>query len=336
MIITRTPLRISFLGGGTDYPDHFRKYGGQTLGVAINKYSYLILKELAPLFDYTSCISYRKTELVKEVIDIQHPSVRECFNFHRISGHIEVHYVGDLPAKSGLGSSSSFTVGLLHALSVYRDEFPNLVNLAANAVHVEREMIKERVGLQDQYTCALGGMVHLQYNDDNTVIVNRVHLTPSRVDEFESHIMLFYTGIQRFAHNVLDEQIEKTKSGVITNDLIELGGLVDNGIEVLKGNKPILEFGRILHEAWMIKRGLSSKISNNSIDEAYKCAIRAGAIGGKLLGAGGGGFLLFFSHPDNHRAIEKALIGMPRIPVRFDTIGSKLIFNESESASKIN
>ncbi len=335
MIITRTPLRISFLGGGTDYPDHFRQYGGQTLGVAINKYSYIILKELAPLFDYTSCISYRKTELVKEIADIQHPSVRECFRFYSIPGNVEVHYIGDLPAKSGLGSSSSFTVGLLHALGVYRGEFPSLLSLASDAVHVEREMIKERVGFQDQYTCALGGLVHLQYNSDNTVTVNRVLPSPERLSELESHLMLFYTGIQRFAHTVLDEQMEKTRSGAITNELVELGGLVDQGIEVLIGDKPIIEFGGILHDSWMIKRKLSSKISNSFIDEAYERARKAGASGGKLLGAGGGGFLLFLAQPDHHSAVEHALTGMPRIPIQFDSTGSTLIFNESGSGSTI-
>ena len=328
MIITRTPLRISFFGGGTDYPDYFRSHGGQTLGVAMNKYSYIILKDLAPLFEYNSCISYRKTELVKEVLDIQHPSVRECFRFFNINGNIEIHYIGDLPAKSGLGSSSSFTVGLLHALNVYMGKTPEALSLAADAVYVEREMIQERVGLQDQYTCALGGLVHLQYERDGSVHMNRVRISQTRFSQLESHLMLFYTGIQRFAHDVLEEQMDKTNAGTITKDLNQLSEQVNQGLEILLSNCSIKEFGGILHDAWTIKRQLSSKISNQNIDDAYDRARKAGAIGGKLLGAGGGGFILFFADPTNQPAIEHALKGMPRIPFRFDTTGTKLYFNE--------
>ena len=335
MIITRTPLRISFFGGGTDYPDYFRQHGGQTLGVAISKYSYIILKDLAPLFKYTSCISYRKTELVKEVVDIQHPSVRECLRFFGINGNIEVHYIGDLPAKSGLGSSSSFTVGLLHALNVYCGKYPSLMSLASKAVHVEREMIKERVGLQDQYTCALGGLVHLQYASNDSVTATRVRLSPNRLKELETHLMLFYTGIERYAHDVLEEQMEKTQAGTIKNDLDQLSAQVDQGLEVLLGSGPIAEFGSILHDAWTIKRQLSSKISNRTIDEAYERARIAGAIGGKLLGAGGGGFLLFFANPLQQPAIEQALTGMPRIPIKFDSIGSKLYLNQAGVDEKL-
>jgi D-glycero-alpha-D-manno-heptose-7-phosphate kinase len=335
MIITRTPLRISFFGGGTDYPDHFRVHGGQTLGAAIDKYSYILLKELAPLFDYTCCISYRRTELVATVADIEHPSVRECLRHRGIAGRVEVHYVGDLPARSGLGSSSSFTVGLLNALAAYQGERPGPRALAADAVHVERELIKERVGLQDQYTCAHGGLLHLRYGRDAAVEVNPVRASPERVRELESHLMLFYTGVQRMAHAVLEEQMEKTRSGAIASELARLSDLVDCGLAVLSGSGPIEEFGGILHDAWMTKRRLSTRISSGAIDDAYDGARRAGALGGKLLGAGGGGFFLFFAPPALQPAIEKALEGMPRVPIRFDTEGSKVLLHEPEAIATL-
>jgi D-glycero-alpha-D-manno-heptose-7-phosphate kinase len=325
MIITRTPLRVSFLGGGTDYPDHFQQHGGQTLGVAIDKYTYITLKGLAPIFDHSFHVSYRKTELVRDVAEIQHPSVRECCRLLGIAGGVEVHYVGDLPARSGLGSSSSFTVGLLHALHAYRGELVSQPELAAEAVHVERELIGERVGYQDQYTCALGGLLQLEYPADGPVRVQRIPLGSERLAELEGSLMLFYTGIQRMAHQLLDEQIEKTRAGTITNDLCQLAALVDDGIRILTGRGPVSAFGELLHEAWSIKRGLSSKITTELIDQQYALARQAGAVGGKLLGAGGGGFLLLLADPEAQPAIERA-VELPRVPLAFDAIGTSLLF----------
>ncbi|HWA15627.1 MAG TPA: hypothetical protein VG817_04285 [Gemmatimonadales bacterium] len=325
MIITRTPLRVSFLGGGTDYPDYFRQHGGQTLGVAIDKYTYITLKGLAPIFDHAFHVSYRKTELVQDLGDIQHPSVRECCRHLGIEGGVEVHYVGDLPARSGLGSSSSFTVGLLHALHAYRGELVGQAELAAEAVHVEREMIGERVGCQDQYTCAMGGLVHLEYPPEGPVRIRRIPLNVQRLGELEQCLMLFYTGIQRMAHQVLNEQMEKTRAGTINGDLQQLGSLVNDGIGVLTGSGAVTDFGALLHEAWTIKRGLSSKITSDLIDQQYARARAAGALGGKLLGAGGGGFLLVLAEPEAHASIESAL-DMPRVPIAFDALGTSLLF----------
>jgi D-glycero-alpha-D-manno-heptose-7-phosphate kinase len=326
LLITKTPLRISFLGGGTDYPDYFHQHGGQTLGAAIDKYSYVIVNSLANLFDHTIRVSYARTELVNAVDQIEHPAVRGCMQFLKIDGHLEVHYVGDLPARTGLGSSSSFTVGLLHALHASKGERASAAQLAAEAVYVEQQLLQERVGVQDQYTCAHGGLMHLQFGCDGAIKASPVPVPQKRLAELQQHLMLFYTGISRYAHKVLDEQIERTRQGVISNDLGYLSELVDQGLEVLLNGHEIRAFGELLHSAWETKRRLSSKISTPVIDEYYERARRAGAIGGKLLGAGGGGFLLLMAHPSDQPTIEKTLYELPRVDFAFDHAGSAMLF----------
>jgi len=326
MIITRTPLRVSFLGGGTDYPDYFRYHGGQTLGAAIDKYSYITVNRLADLFDYSIRVSYSRTELVKSVDEIEHPSVRECLRFINLDGGIEINYVGDLPARTGLGSSSSFTVGLLHALHAFKGELVSNGQLAAEAVYVEQEMIKERVGVQDQYTCAHGGLLHLQFAADGGIKVSPIPLRAERRAELQAHLMLFYTGIRRHAHEVLEEQLERTRQGTVSEDLNHLSDLVDQGLEVLTSEQPIACFGELLHTAWMTKRRLSNKISNPKIDEWYDRARQAGAIGGKLLGAGGGGFLLLFVKPKDQPNVQKVLGELALVRFSFDHNGSTILF----------
>jgi D-glycero-alpha-D-manno-heptose-7-phosphate kinase len=326
VIITRTPLRLSFLGGGTDYPEYYLHHGGQTLGVAIDKYSYITVKRLARLFDYSIRISYSRTELVSRVEEIEHPAVRECLRFLEIDGGLEIHYVGDLPARTGLGSSSSFTVGLLHALHAYRGEHVCARQLAEEAVYVEQKMIRERVGVQDQYTCAHGGLLNLQFEVDDKIRVQPVSLRAERLAELQAHLMLFYTGICRNAHDVLDEQLQHTKTGAITEDLSTLAQLAEQGLDVLAGRQPLKRFGQLLHQAWMVKKQLSKKISSLEIDALYNRGLEAGAAGGKLLGAGGGGFLLFFVDLNLQSQVEAALAGVPRITFKFDYSGSSLLF----------
>lgn len=326
MIITKTPVRTSFLGGGTDYPEYFREHGGQTLGAAINKYSYIIVNEMADLFDYNIRVSYSRLELVKQAVELQHPSVRACLQFLNIERHVEIHYIGDLPARTGLGSSSSFTVGLLHALHALKGEMVSREQLAEEAVYIEQQLIKERVGVQDQYTCAHGGLVNLKFSRDGHIKVCPVPLSEKRMTDFQNHLMLFYTGISRLAHEVLNEQIERTKQGAITKDLSRLSTLVDEGLNILSSEEPLAAFGEILHQAWETKRTLSQKISSEEIDGFYERARRAGAIGGKLLGAGGGGFLLFVV-PDNKRAdVANALGELKEVSFAFDHIGTSLLF----------
>lgn len=326
MIITRAPVRVSFLGGGTDYPDHFLQHGGQTLGVAIDRYSYLTVNPLAPLFDYAIRVSYSRTELARRVEEIQHPVVRECLRFLGIEGGVEIHYVGDLPARTGLGSSSSFTVALLHALHAFQGRLVSREQLAAEAVVVEQERVNERVGVQDQYTCAHGGLLHLRMGRDGRVAVDRVPLRAGRSAELQSHLLLLYTGLQRNAHEVLEEQLDRTRQGTLATDLLRLADLVTQALEVLNGEGPIGPFGELLDQGWRIKRGLSTKISSDLIDRYYARAREAGAIGGKLLGAGGGGFLLLFAPPDRHDAISTALADLPRVRFGFDHEGSRILF----------
>ena len=326
MIITKTPLRTSFLGGGTDYPDYFRQHGGQTLGAAINKYSYLFVNEMEDLFDYNILLSYSKMELVHRAEEIQHPSVRACLQFLNIERRLEIHYIGDLPARTGLGSSSSFTVGLLHALYALKGKTVSRQQLAEEAVHVEQEIIKERVGVQDQHTCAHGGLVNLKFGRDGYVQTCPVPLSNERMKDFESHLMLFYTGISRLAHEVLDEQIERTKQGAINKDLSHLSDLVDQGIALLSSDAPVAAFGELLNQAWETKRKLSNKISSPAIDALYERARTAGAVGGKLLGAGGGGFLLFVVQPEKRQSVAQALGKLKQVNFAFDHLGSSLLF----------
>lgn len=319
-------MRVSFLGGGTDYPDHFLRHGGQTLATAIDKCSYVTVNNLARLFDYSIKVSYARTELAGSVDQVEHPAVRECLRFMRLDGGIEVSYMGDLPARTGLGSSSSFTVGLLCALHAFKGELASAQQLAAEAVYVEQEMIKERVGVQDQYTCAYGGLVHLEFGRAGDVRVSPVPLHRRRIGELQSRLMLIYTGIRRHAHAVLDEQLERTENGTITGELCYLSDLVDQGLEVLTGDGPIAAFGELLHSAWMAKQRLSSKITSPQISRWYERARQAGAVGGKLLGAGGGGFLLLFVEPDRQRDVRWALNELRPVPFSFDFGGSKLLY----------
>jgi D-glycero-alpha-D-manno-heptose-7-phosphate kinase len=277
---------------------------------------------LVDLFDYSIRVSYSKTELINTIDEIKHPSVRECFRFMDIQQGIEITYIGDLPAGTGLGSSSSFTVGLLNALHCLKGEKVSREGLAEEAVYVEQEMIGERVGVQDQYTCAIGGLVHLKFETDGKVIINNIHLTKKRLIELKSHLLLFYTNITRFAHKILDEQIHNTKKGEINNELSYLNCLVDQGLDFFNGNKSIDNFGELLHDAWVKKKRLSRKISSPKIDKYYQKARKAGAIGGKLLGAGGGGFLLMVVKPDKQVDVKNALAELHCVPFDFDNEGS--------------
>lgn len=326
MIITRTPVRISFLGGGTDYPVYFRQYGGATLVTTIDKYTYVTVSHLTEFFDYQVGVYYSRVELVKNLDEIEHPSVRECLRFLGIKQGIEIHIVSDLPARIGLGSSSSFTVGLLKALYAFKGQMVSAEQVAAEAVYVEQEMIKERVGCQDQYACAYGGLLHLQFERDGGVRVNPVVLNQERFRMLEQRLMLFYTGVQRTAHEILEEQLNRTLAGEINQELAGLGALVNQGLHILTCSIDLVEFGALLHEGWMLKHRCSSQISNPWIDQLYERARAAGAIGGKLLGAGGGGFLLLFVEQENQPQVRKVLSGLREAKFSFDNTGSTIIF----------
>ncbi|MCX7004647.1 MAG: hypothetical protein NTV22_15425 [bacterium] len=330
IVITRTPVRISFLGGGTDYREFFAQHGGgAVLATTIDKYSYIKVSSQLDFFDYKLRVTYRKTELANAVEEIEHPSVRECLRFLKTPLPLEIHYMGDLPARTGLGSSSSFTIGLLHALHAYRGEAVGPQRLAQEACTVEHHWIKERVGYQDQYMAAFGGLRHVRFASEDDITAMPLPLTRARLQEFRAHLIVFYTGLTRLAHEVLKEQIAKTTAGGNDTALLEMRALVDEGVRVLTSACPLGDFGALMHRSWELKQSLSAAIANPSILAAYAAARRAGAIGGKLLGAGGGGFLLFVAPPDAHAGIRTALRDMKELPFEFEQGGSQIIFHHA-------
>ncbi len=329
MIITRTPLRISFFGGGTDYPVWYREHGGSVLSTTIDKSCYITTRWLPPFFDYHSRISYTKVENVGVNAAIEHPSVRGCLQWLGIDEGVEIHHVADLPARTGLGTSSAFTVGLLLGLYALRNQMRDKHTLATDAIHVEQEVLQEVVGAQDQVAAAYGGLNRINFGRDNSIDVNRILTSPSRVAELEQHLMLFFTGFSRIASEIAAEQIKITPSK--KNELATMLQLVDEAESILTSpNRPITEFGQLLHESWKIKRTLTQKISSATIDEIYQAGLDAGALGGKLLGAGGGGFMLFFVPPERRQAVRARLKHLLCVPFGFSHKGSQVVVYEPE------
>ncbi|MDC1036197.1 kinase [Alphaproteobacteria bacterium] len=324
MIITRTPFRISFFGGGTDYPQWFQKHEGSVLSTTIDKYCYITCRNLPPFFEHKHRIVYSKIESVKTVQEITHPSVRACLNYFGSDQGYEIHHDGDLPARSGLGSSSSFTVGLLNALYGINGKMSSKELLAKDAIHVEQVLLGENVGCQDQIAAAFGGLNKIQFKKNGNFIVNPVILSNARRDELNDHLMLFFTGFSRIASTVADAQIKNIENRI--RELSLMHSMVDQAISILQNpTESILSFGQLLHESWMLKRTLSEKISTTEIDEIYQSAINAGAVGGKLLGAGGGGFFILFATPEKQLAIRQALKKLVYVPFRFDDFGSRVV-----------
>lgn len=330
MIISRTPFRISFFGGGTDYPVWFQEHGGAVLSTSIDKYCYLTCRYLPPFFDYKSRIVYSKVEVVKAIDDIQHPAVRGVLKHMNIDEGVEIHHDGDLPARTGLGSSSAFTVGLLHSLLALRGKMPTKMDLAREAIRVEQDILKEHVGCQDQVIAAHGGLCRLDFLPNRDIRVSPVIMNRERLDYFQSHLMLFFTGFSRSASEIAKEQIKRTKEK--KSELQALYQMVNEGISLLASQGSLDEFGQLLHESWTIKRRLTSKISTPFIDQIYDAARKAGAVGGKLLGAGGGGFLLLFAKPEFHASIKQALDKFLKIPFAFENAGSQIVLYQPSVA----
>lgn len=329
MIIARTPFRISFFGGGTDYPSWFKEHGGAVLATSIDKYCYLSCRYLPPFFDQKFRIVYSRIELTKTIDEIEHPSVRSCLRHTGISDGIELVHNADLPARTGLGSSSSFTVGLLHVLNALKGKMSDQRSLAELAIHLEQNIMKENVGSQDQVLAAFGGLKHVTFTSDNFT-VRPVPLTLVRKNEFQDNLMLFYTGISRMASEVAAHQIKNIPNR--KNELMAMRQMVDDALEILIGDGNIDDIGLLLHESWKLKRSLSSHISNGFIDEIYERARQNGALGGKLLGAGGGGFLLVFAPPEVQPRIRSALADLQHVPFRFEEGGAQLIFYRPSEA----
>jgi D-glycero-alpha-D-manno-heptose-7-phosphate kinase len=326
MIISRAPVRISFFGGGTDYPEYFQREGGAVLATAIDKFSYVTASPfLSHLFDYSIRLSYRKAELVKSVDEIEHNVYRECLRLCGIRGDIELHTVADLPAFTGLGSSSSFTVSLLQALHSFRGEFLTPYELACEAIEVERNILKENVGCQDQVMAAFGGFNLIEFRTERDFTVTRVPLSPARLAELESHLLLVFTGIKRRASDVVAGQLKRIEQN--TGALRELRVLVQEGYDILTRHRPWREFGELLDRGWRAKRTLDGGVSNPEIDVMYAAGLEAGAWGGKLLGAGGGGFLLFMAPPETKPKLEAAFKDRQLLPVKLNAPGSQIIFS---------
>ena len=326
MIISRAPVRISFFGGGTDYPEYFLQEGGAVLATAIDKFSYVTASPfLSHLFDYSMRISYRKVEIVKEVQGIEHNVFRECLKLCNFERDIELHNCADLPAFTGLGSSSAFTVSLLHALHTFKGEFLRPHELAYEAIHVERHILKDNVGCQDQVLAAFGGFNLVEFHTEKNIVVNRVPLNPQQIADFESHLFLVFTGITRKASDVVAHQLKRV--GVNTPSLRAMRQMVYEGHDILVSKRPLREFGELLHKAWEAKRGLDGGVSNPEIDEIYAAGRKAGAWGGKLLGAGGGGFMLFFAPPETHPKLREVFAGRGLLNVKINAPGSQIIFS---------
>lgn len=331
MIITRTPFRISFFGGGSDYPVWYQANGGAVLSTTIDKYCYLTCRYLPPFFEHKSRIVWSKIEAVQNVNDIQHPSVQACLKFCDFADKgMEIHHNADLPARSGLGSSSSFTVGLLHALHALQGKMITKRQLALNAIHVEQKLLKENVGSQDQVAAAFGGLNRIEFGGPQHITITPVVLNPERLKNLENHLMLFFTGLSRNASDIAAEQIKNTQSQSKDREIKTMMSMVDAAVEILHSGS-IYDFGRLLDESWKLKRSLSSQISNGTIDDIYETGVKAGALGGKLLGAGGGGFILFFAKPEVQPRVREALKNLLHVPIRFEHIGSQIVYYAPET-----
>jgi D-glycero-alpha-D-manno-heptose-7-phosphate kinase len=338
MIITRTPFRISFFGGGTDYPGWYRKHGGAVLATSINKYCYLTCRHLPPFFSHKFRVVYVKSENAKTIDEISHPAVRGILKHLEWKNGLEIHHDADLPARGGMGSSSAFTVGLLHALHALRGRMVSKYELAMESIHVEQDVLGETVGSQDQVSVAVGGLNHIRFLAGGEVQVAPVTVGRERIRALEAHLMLFYSGIERTAATVAESYASKIEEKAA--QMQAMSELVDQGISILNSSCDIVEFGKLLQEAWTIKRRFSQRVSNPRIDEIYARGLRGGALGGKVLGAGGGGFVLLFVPPERQRAVRSELADLVHVPFRFESSGSHVIFYEMgedySSAAKDN
>ena len=331
MIISRTPHRISFFGGGTDYPSWYLEHGGKVLGAAIDKYCYISCRYLPPFFEHKYRIVYSKLETVSSLDEIQHPAAREILKYFKdtlryFDGDVgfEIHHDGDIPARSGMGSSSAFTTGLLKTLYALVGRLVSKENLFKEAIHIEQNIIKENVGSQDQVWAAQGGLNIIEFLQNGEIIVEPVIMKEEHLRSFEDKFMLFFTGLSRNASVIAQEQIQNTHRN--RNELFKMRELVDEAYKILtSGKDDFVNFGKLLNETWQLKRKLSSKITTREIDDVYETAVKNGAVGGKLCGAGGGGFIVFYVETENQERLKKALGNYLHVPFEFDFSGSEII-----------
>ncbi|MCX5667173.1 MAG: kinase [Candidatus Omnitrophica bacterium] len=333
MIISRTPFRISFFGGGTDYPAWYKKNDGLVLSTSIDKYCYVMCRYLPPFFECNYRIRYSATELTKTVQEIRHPSIRECILFLDIKRGLEIQHNADLPAMSGLGSSSSFSVGLLHCLYALIGKMVTNRQLAFDAIHVEQERIKENVGSQDQTIAAFGGFNKIVFSAQQTIAVHPIIINEDKLSQLQQHLMLFFIGFPRNASDIAKEQIANIPKK--EKELTSMMKITEMAIDALCSETDGLDvFGRLLNEAWQVKKSLAANITNNYINEIYENALDAGALGGKLLGAGSGGFVLIFARPKDQPKIRERLKKLLFVPFNFETLGSQIIYYSHDDYAK--
>jgi len=327
MIISKTPFRISLFGGGTDYPSWYRDNGGSVLATAIDKYCYISCRHLPPFFEHKHRVVYSKVESVKEINEIQHPAVRAVLSTLGTNEGLEIHHDGDLPARSGLGSSSSFTVGLINALNALKGQQTSKEDLAKQAIYIEQEVLKENVGSQDQILAAFGGFNRIDFNSDDSFNITPVIINKDLTGQLQNHMLLFFTGLSRYASDIAKDKIANFKNNF--RELTQMKEMVNEGLSILQSNSDsIKDLGKLLHESWELKRSLSTKVSTPQIDEIYKSGIESGAFGGKILGAGGGGFILFIAKPENHEKIRTRLKNLVHVSFKFNNTGSKIVVYE--------
>lgn len=323
MIITKTPFRMSFFGGGTDMPAFFNEHGGAVISTTFDKYCYVNVRHMPPFHPYISELVHNRFERVNSMDEIEHPLIRECMRLHDIH-EIRLTYEGDLPARTGLGTSSTFAVGMLNAFCALKGKMMSHRQLAEEAIHVERDILQEHGGWQDQVAAAYGGLNRIDFKDED-FSVHPIIISSERKHELDENLMLFYTGIQRFSSEIQADTFAKPVDK--TQQLLDMLALVDEAEKVLTDrNTSLNEFGKLLDQTWKLKRRTGAKVSNGSIDELYDIALKAGALGGKLLGAGGGGFLLFYCEKDKQPALVKALELLMVVPFNFENEGSQVLY----------
>lgn len=330
MIITRTPFRMSFFGGGTDLPAFFNEHGGAVISTTFDKYCYVNVRHMPPFHPYISELVHNRFERVNNIEDIEHPLIRECMRLHDIH-EIRLTYEGDLPARTGLGTSSTFAVGMLNAFCALKGKMMSKRQLAKEAILVERDILQEHGGWQDQVAAAFGGLNRIDFHDNN-FSVHPIIIHPDRKKELNENLLLFYTGVQRFSSEIQRDTFAKPVDK--TRQLLDMLALVDEAEKILTDKNTCLnELGKLLDATWKLKRGTGSKVSNGAIDDIYNTALDAGALGGKLLGAGGGGFLLFYCEKAKQQSLINALEKLMVVPFNFENEGTQVLYYAPQSYS---
>lgn len=326
MVITQTPFRMSFFGGGTDYRGFYDTYGGSVLSTTFDKYCYVTVRHLPRFFDYANQITYSTIERTDSIDKIMHPAIREAMKYLDMH-ELHVIYDADLPARSGLGTSSSFAVGMLNAFYALKGKYVDKKKLADDAIYLERTLCKESGGIQDQVAASFGGFNRIDFHSDG-YYVHPIVIDYERKKELNQNLLLFFTGFSRLSSDIAKKQ-EKASKGKI-NELLEMKELVYEAEKILAGRTDLIEFGKLLDYSWKLKRGITADITNHAIDELYAKAIQAGAAGGKLLGAGGGGFMLFYAEPDKQEKVKEALQELLYVPFEFENVGTRIAYYKSE------